>query len=96
MLADLFEGARLAAVEPEAELQDLALTLVARLHRRADRGLAEEVSEALLLLLEQGTGEGDRRLSDGRTEAAAEKSGRAGERQAHARAARRILDSNSL
>ena len=36
MLADLFEGAGLTAVEPEAELQDLALALVERSEQPGD------------------------------------------------------------
>src|SRR5690606_3026940 len=36
VLADLFEGARLATIEPEAELQDLALALVERSQQAGD------------------------------------------------------------
>ena len=54
MLADLFERARLAAVETEAQLQDLALALVERRQQAGD-----------LLGQQRGGGDLERRL--GRT-----------------------------
>ena len=76
MLADLFEGARLAAVEAEAQLQDLALALVERreqagdlvgqqrrgrhLERRLGRAVLDDVTELGVAVFAQRLGQRQR------------------------------------
>ena len=76
VLADLFQGARLAAVEAEAELQDLALALVERrqqpvdlerqegggghLEGRLGRAVLDDVAELGVAVLPQRLGERER------------------------------------